>query len=128
MEDKKTTKNIEVGNFYLIHDGSKTGHPGLVVWKDDLANLYLLIKFGSTKNDDNKTFPYKISNAKTNYIYKRPFLAKRKDIGKEWRFDFELSSEANIIVLEIKNNLPVCSKNINRKDRRFFSLVVKKEK
>ena len=29
------TKNIEVGKFYLIFDGSRTGHPGFVIWKDD---------------------------------------------------------------------------------------------
>lgn len=59
MSDNKTTiKNIEIGKFYLIHDGSKTGHPGFVVWKDDSANLYLLIKFGSAQNKDNMIFPY----------------------------------------------------------------------
>ena len=26
-DDKKKTKTIEIGKFYLIHDGSKTGHP-----------------------------------------------------------------------------------------------------
>ena len=30
MMDNTSTKNIEIGKFYLIHDGSKTGHPGYV--------------------------------------------------------------------------------------------------
>ena len=33
MENKVLSKIIEIGKFYLIHDGSKTGHPGLVIWK-----------------------------------------------------------------------------------------------
>ena len=43
-------KNIEVGKFYLIHGGSKTGHPGFVVWKDDNANRYLLVLTESDKD------------------------------------------------------------------------------
>ena len=49
MKNKVLTKTIEVGKFYLIHDGSKTGHPGLVVWKDDIANRYLVIRTESDK-------------------------------------------------------------------------------
>ena len=48
MDKNQTIKNIEVGKFYLIHDGSRTGHPGLVVWKDDEKNTddpgYLLLR------------------------------------------------------------------------------------
>lgn len=45
-------KNIEIGKFYFIHDGSKTGHPGFVVWKDDKKNRYLVIRFDSDKFGD----------------------------------------------------------------------------
>ena len=38
--DDRPIKNIEVGKFYLIHDGSKTGHPGLVVWESKEKNIY----------------------------------------------------------------------------------------
>lgn len=37
-------KNIEIGKFYFIHVGSKTGHLGFVVWKDVgiiLPNLHI---------------------------------------------------------------------------------------
>ena len=43
------TKKIELGKFYFIHDGSKTGHPGLVIWKDDENNRYLVVRFDSDK-------------------------------------------------------------------------------
>ena len=48
MANKKH-KTIIINNFYLVHDGSKTGHPGLVIWKDDEANRYLLVRFDSDK-------------------------------------------------------------------------------
>ena len=130
MSDNKTTiKNIEIGKFYLIHYGSKTGHPGFVVWKDDSANLYLLIKFGSVQNKDNMIFPYQLSNdVNKNLIYKRPYLAKRKNIGKEWVFDFCLSNDSREVFNQVLKNKPVFSKDINRKDRRFFALAIKKGK
>ena len=37
LDNENRIKVIEVGIFYFIHDGSKTGHPGLIVWKDDEA-------------------------------------------------------------------------------------------
>ena len=42
-------KNIEVGKFYLVYDGSPTGHPGYVISKDDVNNLYLVIRLDSDK-------------------------------------------------------------------------------
>ena len=45
----ETTRVIEIGKFYLVFDGSRTGHPGLVIWKDDNANLYLVIRTESDK-------------------------------------------------------------------------------
>lgn len=43
------TKNIEIGKFYLIHDGSKTGHHGFIVWKDDENNRCLVVITESDK-------------------------------------------------------------------------------
>ena len=42
-------RTIEVGNFYLIYDGSPTGHPGFVISKDDDKNLYLVLRLDSDK-------------------------------------------------------------------------------
>lgn len=97
MSNRKTspiTKNIEVGKFYLIFDGSRTGHPGFVVWKDDEKNRYLVViiesdKFGNkTKRETDKRhltdldYPTE-SRVARSYIKKRPMLCKRKDIGKK---------------------------------------------
>ena len=94
MENIVLSKKIEVGKFYLIHDGSKIGHPGFVAWKDDEANRYLVVviesdKIGNvSKRDADKRhltdldFPTEEKVVKS-YIKKRPMLCKRKDIGKE---------------------------------------------
>ena len=86
-------KIIEAGEFYLIHDGSKTGHPGFVVWKDDEMNRYLVVltesdKMGNkSKRETDKRHltdlehPTEAKVVKS-YIKKRPLLCKRKDIGK----------------------------------------------
>ena len=94
METKPPIKTIEVGKFYLIHDGSKTGHPGFVMWKDDKANRYLFV---ITESDKNGNVSKRESDKRhltdldhptedrviKSYIKKRPMLCKRKDIGKE---------------------------------------------
>lgn len=122
-------KFIEVGKFYIVHDGSKDGHPCLIVWKDDDANLYLAIKFGTTQNDKNDPIMHPLSkNVSIHYIYKRPLLIKRKDIGREWVFDYEIDNDDKPAINDIIYKNPVYSKNINRKNRRYFSLVIKNKK
>ena len=94
-ENNKNIKQIEVGKFYFIHDGSKTGHPGYVVWKDDEKNRYLVVRFDSDKFDVEQTkeqrgirhitkLKHPTSNDVMNsYVHNRPMLCKRKDIGSE---------------------------------------------
>lgn len=91
---KTKIKCIEVGKFYLIHNGSETGHPGYIVWKDDTNNRYLVIitesdKPGNvSKRESDKRhltdldFPTDLSVVKS-YIKKRPMICKRKDIGSK---------------------------------------------
>ena len=90
----KSIKQIDVGKFYLIHDGSRTGHPGFVVWKDDEANRYLVIRTDS----DKPGFPTKESRGEkhitklthpteekvtNSYVHNRPMMCKRKDLGSK---------------------------------------------
>ncbi len=94
MENIVLSKIIEIGKFYLIHDGSKTGHPGFVVQKDDKSNRYLVIITESDKPGNvskrkadkrhltDLDYPTEDKVVKS-YIKKRPMLCKRKDIGKE---------------------------------------------
>lgn len=90
----KPIKNIEVGKFYFIHDGSKTGHPGYVVWKDDEKNRYLVVRTDSDKkgSDPKKDRGEKHitllkhpteSKVMNSYVHNRPMMCKRKDIGSK---------------------------------------------
>ena len=104
-------KNIEVGKFYFIHDGSRTGHPGFVLWKDDAANRYLVVRFDSDKPGD---IPKKDRGVKhitklsrptskfviNSYVHNRPMLCKRKDIGSELT-ELSLSQEDYLLIKRI---------------------------
>ena len=87
-------KVLEVGKFYLIHDGSPTGHPGYIVWKNDSSNEYLVVITESDKPGnkskretdkrhltdlEHPTEPHLVRS----YIKKKPLLCKRKDIGSK---------------------------------------------
>ena len=91
-DNENKIKVIELGMFYYIHDGSKSGHPGLVVWKDDEANRYLVIRFDSDKQGDIPKIDRDIrhitklkhttdNNIINSYVRNRPMLCKRKDFG-----------------------------------------------
>ena len=93
VEEEKRIKVIEVEKFYFIHDGSKIGHPGFVVWKDDEANRYLVIRFDSDKPGVSPTKKERgikhitqllhptCNQVMNSYVHNRPTLCKRKDIG-----------------------------------------------
>ena len=118
-------KKIEVGKFYFIHDGSETGHPGLIVWKDDEANRYLVIKTDSDKFGDvpkdqrgvrhitrlNKTIGDGIA---ASYVKNRPLLCKRKDIGIVLN-DLSFGKDDIDIIEKISKNKPVLSRSLRRK-------------
>lgn len=109
-------KKIEVGKFYFIHDGSKTGHPGLVIWKDDEKNRYLVIRFDSDKFSD---IPKKDRGVKhitklskptnplvmNSYVHNRPMICKRKDIGILLG-DLSVSKEDMKLINDISKKTP----------------------
>ncbi len=123
----KPTKNIEIGKFYLIHDGSPSGHPDLVIWKDDPKNLYLAIKFGSSPSKDNTKFSYALSNDITNsYYYNRLFVGKRKNFGSiELTRLTILFKHLNELLKAFDFLNPTYSPNINSKDRYQYKRRIK---
>lgn len=129
MSQNQPIKNIEVGKFYFIHDGSKTGHPGFVVWKDDEKNLYLVIKFGTTSNDNNFSFGRPVGDKTTmSFVYKKMFLGKRKDFDRRVLKDMHISNEeVGILLKKISMQNPTWSTNINRKDKRYFKWIIKQK-
>ena len=128
MAETKNIKNIELGKFYFIYDGSETGHPGYIVWKNDEANLYLAIKIGTSKNKANRRLSNTLSkDVSTHYIYVRPFLGKRKDFGYNRFLKVEASDELIAKSNKIKEMTPVESTSIHRKDRYKFKKLFKQK-
>ena len=120
-------KLIEVGKFYFIHDGSKTGHPGYVIWKDDEMNRYLIIKADSDKPGNIRKIDrgvrhitklsHKIGNdVITSYVKNRPVLCKRKDIGKELR-DLFVHKEDMDLIKNISRNKPELAPSLRKKKK-----------
>ena len=133
MSNKKVSqiaKTIYLGKFHFIHDGSKTGHPGYIIWKDDENNLYLAIKFGSTGNVHNFPLGRPVgSGVKKSYVYKRAFLGKRKDYSKTVISDMFLTkNEVFLLENKVDFSKPVFSSNINRKDKRSFKRFMSNKK
>ena len=127
LNPQKPTKIIEVGKFYLIHDGSPSGHPGYIIWKDDARNLYLAIKFGSSPSNENKKFSYPLSNEIANsYYYKRLFLGKRKNFGSLALTKLTILEKDLTALLENFDFLnPKYSQDIHRKDKRYYKWTIK---
>ena len=124
---KETTKLIEVGTFHQIFDGSKSGHPGYIVWKNDEHNLYLAIKFGTSPNKNNFKMNYAIRKGdKENLVYLKPFLGKRKNFGKNELTEMSISDDKlNEILNDIDISEASYSADIRRQDKRFFKWAIK---
>jgi len=123
-------KSLQVGKFHFLHDGSQTGHPGIIVWKSDERNLYLAIKIGTSPNKNNSLYCRPLAgDVSQSYIYRRLFLGKRKDFDSRELPNMEMSDEEVDSILEsVDFDNPVFSSNLNRKDKRFYSWIVKRYK
>ena len=126
-ENQVVIKKIEVGKFYLLFEGSPTGHPGYIIWKNDEHNLYLAIKFGTTANKNNTKLNSSLRQGdKQNLVYSKLFLGKRKNIGKNELTEMNITDEMLKDILEKADFLnPSYSPDIRRNDRRFFNWAIK---
>ena len=124
-QNKHTTKVIEVGKFYLIYDGSKTGHPGFIVWKNDVENRYLVIRTESdkkgfvSKRDLKRQHLLDLkqptdSSIVKSYIRSRPLMCKRKDIGSKELIGMSFSNEDIKIVLMVSKRKPNYTKSFKK--------------
>ena len=120
------TKNIKVGKFYLIFDGSRTGHPGLVVWKDDNKNRYLVIRLDSDKPGEDTKEQRKVrhitklkhptsQNVINSYVKNRPTMCKRKDIGSKPLIGLKIFKDDIKLINEISKRNPEYSRSFKNK-------------
>ena len=129
MSKKKIiTKKVKKGKFYHFHEGSPSGHPGMVYWKNDNKNLYLAVTTDSSPGEHRTKLAYPTSsNVSKSYVYNRPLLAKRKNIGGErngMRFDKKDKQQIKVISKRYFRETP----DINRRDRRYIRKLKKKPK
>ena len=125
---QQTNKVIEIGKFYLIHDRSGIGHPGLVLENDDLHNRYLIARFDSDKIGEVPKYIRGIRHIKllshptdskvvNSYVRNRPFLCKRKEIGIPLP-DLSLHKDDEYIIRNVQNKKPEYSKSLTKKSHR----------
>lgn len=123
---KLVQKHIEKGRFYHFHEGSKSGHPGKVYWKNDNKNLYLAITVGTSNGSHRTKITPTSKNVQQSFVHSRPLLAKRKDIGSR-RYDVEiLKKDKDLIKAVIRRNYRE-SPSIKAKDRRYMKRKYKKQ-
>lgn len=124
----KFSKHIQKGRFYHIHEGSPTGHPGMIYWKNDRKNLYLAFTT-DTSNGQNRTkltVPTE-KGVSESYVNNRPLLAKRKNIGGI-RPNLKFNKNDRKLLKEVSKKPFRSTSDINRKDRRFIKRLKKKPK
>ena len=123
---KKTIRIIEIGKFYLIYDGSPTGHPGFVLSADDLNNKYLVIRLDSDKPGDTTKESRRVrhitklkyptsSDVVNSYVKNRPTMCKRKDIGGKPLDGIVFHPDDLKIVNEIAKKIPEYSRSFKKK-------------
>lgn len=126
---KNIIRKLQKGRFYYVHEGSPTGHPGMIYWKNDKKNLYLSLTTGTSYNKD--LLPLNAptdSQVKMSYVNKKPFLGKRKDYGNKVLVDMKFSKlDKKMILHDISKAEPRYSKTLSRKDKRYFKKMRKKK-
>ena len=122
----KYGKHIQKGRFYHIHEGSPSGHPGMIYWKNDKRNLYFALTTDSSCGEHRTKLTTPTSwDVKHSYVYNRPTLAKRKDIGSKYVFmRFNKKDKALLRVISRRQYRE--SQSIRSKDRRYIKKLKKK--
>lgn len=126
MANQKIIKNIQKGKFYHIHEGSPSGHPGMVYWKSDKRNLYLAITTDSSDGEHRTLLTTSTSSdVQHSYVYNRPTLAKRRDIGGQYqKMSFNKNDKNLLRAISIKKYRE--TKSIKSKDRRYIKKLKRK--
>ena len=121
-----STKTILVGKFYLIFDGSRTGHPGFVVSKNDDKNRYLVIRLDSDKPGETTKEERQVrhitklkhptsKNVVNSYVKNRPTMCKRKDIGAKPLSGIMFHRDDLKLIAEISVRNPEYSRSFKNK-------------
>ena len=125
---KYCPKHLIKGRFYHFHEGSPKGHPGMVFWKCDKRNLYLALTTDSSNGEHRTKLTTPTSNdISKSFVYNRPLLAKRKDIGGHYP-NMKFSKKDKVLLKNISRRNYRETRSIKSKDRRYFKKLRKKPK
>ena len=123
---RNNNKKILKGKFYSVHEGSPTGHPGMIFWKNDNRNLYLAITTDTGQGRHRKKLIHSIdSELDKTYVQNRPVLAKRKNIGGEYK-DMKFHKDDKPTIKVISRAQHRQTKDIKSRDRRYLKKLRKK--
>lgn len=119
-------KNLKTGCFYLTHDGSKTGHPGMIYWKNDEKNLYLAITTGTSEKDDphfEELSKPTFETIEKSYVNKKPFLGNRRDFGNTEYPDMSFHIGDYKILIKVCENEPRLGKRVKKSEAKLISKI-----
>lgn len=109
------SKHLKKGKFYVVHDGSKTGHPGEIRWKNDKKNLYLAVVTGTTYDKHKIRLTHPTSrDVSVSYIDKRPFMGKRRDFGDKELIGMKFHEDDKSLIRVIERRNPIYSNSFKR--------------
>lgn len=128
MSKKKLVlKKLQKGKFYAVHEGSKRGHPGKLYWKSTSRTYTSSSRRGHAIHRHIILIVPTEKGVKKSYVYKRPLLAKRKDVGSELiGMAFSKADKKKIKEISSKDFNETMS--ISRRDRRYVRRLRKKPK
>ena len=103
MSHKKIfNKHLEKGKFYSINR-----HPGLIVFKNDMKNIYIGVVTGTSKGRHQTKLKHPTEpTVNVSYVKNRPILAKRKHFGSKELIGMKVHSEDRIIIKIISRRKP----------------------
>ena len=128
MSQKRKHKiKLEIGKFYRILDGSKTGHPGRIFKIDYENKVYHAIITGSMTLEEFKRLGLrkgyiKLScptdeNIDISLIKKRPFAGDRNDYGEKEYPDMSFKEADIEIVIEVQKRRPILGKYYRKRQK-----------
>lgn len=121
MRRKKTIypKHLEKGRFYTVHDGSTSGHPGRIAWKNDDKNLYLAVVTGTTYDKHKIRLKHPTDKSTSvSYVDSRPFMGRRRDFGNKELVGMKFHKDDKPLIKVIERRKPIYSQTLKRRKKR----------
>lgn len=102
----------------MVHDGSKSGHPGKIVWKNDKMNLYLAVVTGTTYDQHKLRLKHPTDKSTSvSYVDRRSFIGRRRDFGNKELVGMKFHKDDKSIIKVIEQRKPIYSQSFKRRKK-----------